>query len=52
VRRNRALLAAAMARAGFQAYDKEWWHFTLRNEAFPKSYLIFQLNEPGYARRY
>jgi D-alanyl-D-alanine dipeptidase len=41
VRRNRALLAAAMARAGFQAYDKEWWHFTLRNEAFPKSYFDF-----------
>ena len=40
-RRNRALLAAAMARAGFQAYDKEWWHFTLRNEPFPASYFNF-----------
>jgi D-alanyl-D-alanine dipeptidase len=40
-RRNRALLAAAMARAGFQAYDKEWWHFTLRNEPFPASYFDF-----------
>ena len=37
-RHNRALLAAAMARAGFQGYDKEWWHFTLRNEPFPASY--------------
>jgi D-alanyl-D-alanine dipeptidase len=41
VRRNRALLAAAMARAGFQAYDKEWWHFTLRNEPFPAGYFDF-----------
>jgi len=42
-RRNRALLAAAMARAGFQAYDKEWWHFTLRNEPFPASYFDFSV---------
>jgi D-alanyl-D-alanine dipeptidase len=40
-RRDRALLAAAMARAGFQAYNKEWWHFTLRNEPFPNSYFNF-----------
>jgi D-alanyl-D-alanine dipeptidase len=40
-RRNRALLAAAMAHAGFQAYAKEWWHFTLRNEPFPASYFDF-----------
>jgi D-alanyl-D-alanine dipeptidase len=39
--RNRALLAAAMARAGFQAYNKEWWHFTLRNEPFPARYFDF-----------
>ena len=40
-RRNRALLAAAMGRAGFQAYAKEWWHFTLRNETFPARYFDF-----------
>jgi zinc D-Ala-D-Ala dipeptidase len=40
-RRNRALLAAAMAGAGFQAYAKEWWHFTLRNEPFPARYFDF-----------
>jgi len=42
-RRNRALLAAAMVRAGFQAYHKEWWHFTLRNEPFPASYFDFPI---------
>jgi zinc D-Ala-D-Ala dipeptidase len=40
-RRNRALLAAAMARAGFQPYAKEWWHFTLRNEPFRAGYFDF-----------
>jgi D-alanyl-D-alanine dipeptidase len=40
-RSNRALLATAMARAGFQGYDKEWWHFTLRKEPFPASYFDF-----------
>jgi zinc D-Ala-D-Ala dipeptidase len=39
--RNRALLATAMARSGFQAYNKEWWHFTLRNEPFPTRYFDF-----------
>lgn len=40
-RTNRMLLAAAMRRRGFQPYDKEWWHFTLRNEPFPKTYFDF-----------
>jgi D-alanyl-D-alanine dipeptidase len=40
-RRNRALLADAMRRGGFRPYDKEWWHFTLRNEPFPATYFDF-----------
>lgn len=39
--RNRARLAAAMARRGFRPYDKEWWHFTLAGEPFPDSYFDF-----------
>ncbi len=38
---NRALLAAAMRRRGFRAYDKEWWHFTLSHEPFPGTYFDF-----------
>ena len=38
---NRMLLAAAMRRHGFYGYDKEWWHFTLRNEPFPATYFDF-----------
>ena len=40
-RRNRALLANAMARGGFRPYDKEWWHFTLAREPFPGTYFDF-----------
>jgi D-alanyl-D-alanine dipeptidase len=34
---NRRLLAAAMRAAGFVPYAKEWWHFTLRHEPFPRA---------------
>ena len=32
---NRERLSDAMGEAGFSGYSKEWWHFRLRNEAFP-----------------
>jgi D-alanyl-D-alanine dipeptidase len=38
---NRALLASAMARRGFRPYRKEWWHFTLRHEPYPRRYFDF-----------
>jgi D-alanyl-D-alanine dipeptidase len=38
---NRALLAQAMRRRGFRPYDKEWWHFTLRQEPYPQTYFDF-----------
>jgi D-alanyl-D-alanine dipeptidase len=40
-RANRRILADAMRARGFIPYDKEWWHFTLRNEPFPNSYFDF-----------
>ena len=40
-RTNRALLAAAMRRRGFRPYDREWWHFTLSHEPFPRTYFDF-----------
>ena len=27
--------------AGFMAYNKEWWHFTLRTEPYPQTYFDF-----------
>lgn len=38
---NRLLLKSLMAKHGFRNYDKEWWHFTLKNEAYPDTYFDF-----------
>ncbi len=40
-RTNRMLLKTLMEKYGFKNYDKEWWHFTLRNEPFPDTYFDF-----------
>jgi len=42
-RRNRETLAAAMAAEGFRGYRKEWWHFTLAKEPFPKTPFDFPI---------
>jgi D-alanyl-D-alanine dipeptidase len=38
---NRKLLSDVMRRHGFDAYNKEWWHFTLKNEPFRDTYFDF-----------
>ena len=38
---NRRLLRAVMSRHGFRNYSKEWWHYTLRNEPFRRTYHDF-----------
>lgn len=40
---NRKLLKTAMERHGFQAYRKEWWHFTLKREPYPHTYFDFDV---------
>ena len=40
-RRNRLLLKAAMENHGFVNYDKEWWHYTLKDEPYPETYFDF-----------
>lgn len=40
-RSNRVLLRTLMLEAGFKPYAKEWWHFTLKKEPFPKTYFNF-----------
>lgn len=37
-RANRMLLRSVMDQHGFRPYDKEWWHFTLRDEPYPDTY--------------
>ena len=38
---NRQLLQKIMRDSNFRPYSKEWWHFTLRNEPFPKTHFNF-----------
>lgn len=38
---NRLILRRTMEKAGFRAYGKEWWHYTLINEPYPNTYFSF-----------
>ena len=38
---NRLLLKTLMEKHGFRNYEKEWWHFTLKDEPFPETYFDF-----------
>ena len=38
---NRMLLRSMMLKYDFQAYSKEWWHFTLKNEPYKYTYFNF-----------
>ena len=39
--RNRLLLRGIMEESGFEAYENEWWHYTLRDEPYPNTYFDF-----------
>ena len=47
---NRMLLRTAMLRNGFEPYDCEWWHFTLRDEPFQDTYFEFPVSS-GYLKK-
>ncbi len=40
---NRLLLKSLMDKYGFNNLTEEWWHYTLRNEPFPKTYFDFEI---------
>ena|GEM_PF-3467436 len=40
-----ALLKKTMAENGFEPLAEEWWHFTLKNEPFKKTYFDFPVRE-------
>jgi D-alanyl-D-alanine dipeptidase len=42
-RQNRQVLVDAMARHGFENYDKEWWHYTLKREPYPDTVFDFPI---------
>ena len=40
-KQNRRLLRKTLINSGFVPYEKEWWHFTLKDEPFPNTYFDF-----------
>ena len=38
---NRRLLREIMERSGFEAYEREWWHYRLREEPHPDTHFDF-----------
>ncbi|MFD1016560.1 M15 family metallopeptidase [Winogradskyella rapida] len=42
-KKNRQLLQTVMLKHNFRSYAKEWWHFTLRWEPYPKTYFDFDV---------
>ena len=43
--KNRLYLRKIMLDNNFKPYANEWWHFTLRNEPFPKTYFNFPVQK-------
>ncbi|CDT09788.1 M15 family metallopeptidase [Sphingobacterium faecium] len=43
-KQNRTLLKNIMSKYGFKGYAKEWWHFTLINEPYQKTYFDFNID--------
>ncbi|MEN8186970.1 MAG: M15 family metallopeptidase [Bacteroidota bacterium] len=39
----RLLLKRRMEKEGFKSYEKEWWHFTLKDEPYPDTYFDFPI---------
>ena len=42
---NRMVLRTAMLRHGFKPLDTEWWHFTLKDEPYPKTFFTFPVKQ-------
>ncbi|QFZ16969.1 D-Ala-D-Ala dipeptidase VanX [Saccharothrix syringae] len=45
--RNRRHLCSIMEDCGFERYDREWWHYTLKGEPHPDSYFDFPITWSG-----
>jgi D-alanyl-D-alanine dipeptidase len=41
--RNREHLCSIMEACGFNLYDREWWHYTLKDEPYPDTYFDFPI---------
>ncbi len=47
---SRMMLRKAMMRGGFLPFDREWWHFTLKDEPYPDTYFEFPVSS-AYLRK-
>lgn len=45
--RHRHSLCTIMESSGFNRYDYEWWHYTMRNEPYPDTYFDFPIATTG-----
>ena len=41
---NRNILKGVMAANGFEAFHREWWHYTLADEPYADTYFTFPVN--------
>jgi zinc D-Ala-D-Ala dipeptidase len=44
---NRHCLCSIMLDCGFDPYDREWWHYTLTHEPYPRTYFDFPIAQPS-----
>lgn len=42
-KKNRQTLKAALEKEGFKNYSKEWWHYSMPNETYPKTHFDFEV---------
>jgi zinc D-Ala-D-Ala dipeptidase len=42
---NRECLRSLMGECGFDSYDCEWWHYSLRHEPYPDTYFDFPITQ-------
>jgi D-alanyl-D-alanine dipeptidase len=40
---NRGSLCSIMESSGFDPYDREWWHYVLKEEPYPDTYFDFPI---------
>ena len=50
--RSRRRLCTIMEASGFDRYDREWWHYTLRDEPYPDTYFDFPIADSGRLRHF
>ncbi|HVY53680.1 MAG TPA: M15 family metallopeptidase [Gammaproteobacteria bacterium] len=41
--KNRLMFNRIMVKYGFVSFPKEWWHFTFKNEPYPRTYFDFKI---------